>query len=1464
MSAQTDLNVSPFFDDYDENKDFYKILFRPGVAVQVRELNQLQSILQKQIERFGDNVLKAGTIVRGCDISFHDDLRYVKIKDAQVDSVPVDVTRYGGYRVRNQNDISPLQAAIIATTDGYETQTPNLNTLYLRYLNTGYKTGGAAEGYSEFEADETLTIYSPANVIESVTINNPSSGFTSSDRVVFSPAIAIQNTTFGTAFANSFYVGDYITDGYANAQIVSAPDTTIMPGYVVLKIKPTSTDLQAYSSSAWTFSSNTTIQSSNTAPSDTAIIAQVLGSGASGSLSVSALGQINSISMLNKGSGYTVTPEVSIASATASTSQIALFDADAQNHLAKVTTAGLATSPVGTSYAITVGDGVVYQKGFFARVDEHLLIVDKYSNVPDGKVVGFETYENVVNSSEDVSLLDNTTGAPNETAPGADRLKLTPTLIVLDKGIADQRDDFLYIAEFSNGLPYKQNRQTVYNIIGNEIARRTHETSGNYVLDQFHLNTKAANTLTADSTTFKAVVDPGSAYISGNRVVTENNFETSVAKGVDTVSGDVHLSLNYGSYIYVKEFAGTFLFKEGAELTLYSSSGNFLSNAVGTISNGSLGTVMGTCRIRSMVHDSGVIGSPSCIYRLYLFDIRMAAGKNFKDVRSVYHNGAQKGICDIVRDGSGNAVLQDPNQGSLIFYAGQNAVKSANSISYVYRTIDTSQTLSTTGVITVVAGTGEQFPYTGTLTTTQERNVIVTPLANATSTVALTGNVSSTAGSKVLTGTGTAFTTDLQSGDFIWFDTQYGQVDNIANSTYLTLVANAPSNHSNQTFYRYFPQNVPISFDRSTRTMSTNAPNYDQLTINLNETLSASTPVSVAYNMRSNPDAAVVTKTVNRNKFVRICAANNVSSSVGPWSLGVTDVIRLNGVYKGANGTFGVTGAEDVTSNYYIDHNQTEDYLGTSFLYPNPKSTPTISGSDWLLVSFDYLTTSAEGVKKAGSGTYPLNDTVALNSATNTMHTLEIPEVYGSGGAYYDLRDSFDFRPQGNNTVTPSSTASTAPLNPIEATVIIKTGDKKFPAPDSDLTASVEYYVGRQDRVIVDHQNNIRVLSGTAGSSYPPAQPDNSITVGVLDVVPYPSIPYKLSQDLVSYLDTSVLNIRYANQRNTTYAIKGLTSESAKDVYQPRSYTMEQIAKLEKRIADLEYYVSLTMVEQMAQKRSIASSTDANVDRYKFGFYVNSFEDYTYADISDPGYNASIVDGYLSTAVSELNLPALPTTTQIGLPFEEVTFVAQTRATADLTSTSASTTTAQKIVSVVQSNRTRSARDYPPYIYEDFNYKFSATSGPVEFYINSRDNYIAVEFYQSQDGVTWSPTPVANSRTSTPLTNYDIAVKQLSLNGKIEHPGSMESPGWGPVGRWIEDHFKILWTYNPEFGQHVMVRVYKGKNHGSAGKEGTYQFKMYYPIDAAVDLNTTAPTTNYLLAYRGLFDYLNNRSNWKI
>jgi len=56
---------SPYYDDFEETKNFLKILFKPGYAVQARELTQLQTILQSQIAKFADHVFQDGSQVFG-------------------------------------------------------------------------------------------------------------------------------------------------------------------------------------------------------------------------------------------------------------------------------------------------------------------------------------------------------------------------------------------------------------------------------------------------------------------------------------------------------------------------------------------------------------------------------------------------------------------------------------------------------------------------------------------------------------------------------------------------------------------------------------------------------------------------------------------------------------------------------------------------------------------------------------------------------------------------------------------------------------------------------------------------------------------------------------------------------------------------------------------------------------------------------------------------------------------------------------------------------------------------------------------------------------------------------------------------------------------------------------------------------------------------------------------------------
>ena len=77
---KTDLNVTPYYDDFSEDNNFHRVLFRPAFSVQARELTQLQSILQNQIERMGSHFFKEGAMIIPGQVGFDITYSYVKIQ----------------------------------------------------------------------------------------------------------------------------------------------------------------------------------------------------------------------------------------------------------------------------------------------------------------------------------------------------------------------------------------------------------------------------------------------------------------------------------------------------------------------------------------------------------------------------------------------------------------------------------------------------------------------------------------------------------------------------------------------------------------------------------------------------------------------------------------------------------------------------------------------------------------------------------------------------------------------------------------------------------------------------------------------------------------------------------------------------------------------------------------------------------------------------------------------------------------------------------------------------------------------------------------------------------------------------------------------------------------------------------------------------------------------------------------
>lgn len=59
---------APYYDSFNEDDGYTSLLFRPGVAVQNRELNEVQSLLKSGIKGVGDALLSDGDIIEGCQV----------------------------------------------------------------------------------------------------------------------------------------------------------------------------------------------------------------------------------------------------------------------------------------------------------------------------------------------------------------------------------------------------------------------------------------------------------------------------------------------------------------------------------------------------------------------------------------------------------------------------------------------------------------------------------------------------------------------------------------------------------------------------------------------------------------------------------------------------------------------------------------------------------------------------------------------------------------------------------------------------------------------------------------------------------------------------------------------------------------------------------------------------------------------------------------------------------------------------------------------------------------------------------------------------------------------------------------------------------------------------------------------------------------------------------------------------
>ena len=131
MTQNTNLNISPYFDDFDDTKNYNKVLFKPGFPVQARELTTLQTILQNQITKFGQYFFKEGSVVIPGGVSLDKNYTAVKIDPTWLN---VPVKSYTQVLVDNNIKIKGETSGVTAVVINKLTETEsidNTDTLYI-------------------------------------------------------------------------------------------------------------------------------------------------------------------------------------------------------------------------------------------------------------------------------------------------------------------------------------------------------------------------------------------------------------------------------------------------------------------------------------------------------------------------------------------------------------------------------------------------------------------------------------------------------------------------------------------------------------------------------------------------------------------------------------------------------------------------------------------------------------------------------------------------------------------------------------------------------------------------------------------------------------------------------------------------------------------------------------------------------------------------------------------------------------------------------------------------------------------------------------------------------------------------------------------------------------------------------------------------------------------------------------
>jgi len=706
-----------------------------------------------------------------------------------------------------------------------------------------------------------------------------------------------------------------------------------------------------------------------------------------------------------------------------------------------VLTVGAAALSVGGASMATISKGVFFVNGSFVTVLNQSVVIGKYTTKPSCHVL-LQIKESIIDSDRDSTLLDPAQGSYNYAAPGADRLKieLTLTSLPLDSSISS---DYVEIMRFNEGVLEEHLRYSKYNELEKNLARRTYDESGDYVVSGLdvttreHLKTALNGGRYTDGDVDKMIytIASGKAYIRG--------FETEVFSAkeliVDKARSAAHIKTtvanlvpSFGQFLYVTNLVNLPSFSTREVITLYNAN--------------TAGDVIGTARALAADYHEPNTTDANAVFKLFVSDLALTGGNDVSDIGQVSWSGGSAVVLNrysIVMSNTTDFVLGNPisngGTGATLRTAVVHKFSRVTSNLYAYKD-DKTKDMPTVG--DNVVGTAAAPQGAGKMTSSEtlgknvNNNLILRLPKRSVKTVTIDG-VTRDITYKTYHAETVAIAAD-GSGSF--------------SVTGMTLDPKEQGNliiTSGVTPFVY-PISVATVSSPTTMTFALGA-------------LAAAITIKVV---------CAVTKTASSPKTKTLTRVTESGLTPGATvQLVNADGVRLVSVESTVDGI--------VTDRFTFNNGQ-DDY---AYYRPSLTLMSTTTPGGTLNVTYDYF------AHNAGTGDYFSVDSY-ISSTMADYFTAPLLEYYSKNtGLSFDLRNCLDFRPRVGVLGEFSGTGSLA---------------NELPQVDSRLTTSLQSYVGREDAIIMPKGGGLTVITGLPSENpILPAIPADALYLAKVLVTPY-------------------------------------------------------------------------------------------------------------------------------------------------------------------------------------------------------------------------------------------------------------------------------------------------------------------------------------------------------------------------